>query len=292
MSKKQFLISSSQWLGALVLIILIVLAIVAINLIDKQEYDTVSSFAVDEQVAEQFLSNLKEEEKKQYVKYKQDTVTVYLHNFDPNKVDSLELLQLGFKSYQAHNLLQYRRKGGKINSKEKLKSIYGIDTDSLLYAKIEPYIIIPVVQKDTIKKSEYIAVKKDTILELNSCDTADLQLLRGIRSVTAKRIVKHRRDLGGYIRVEQLKEFEDLSYLSDSVLSCFIVDTSLITPIKVNHAPLKILVNHPYMNYTQAEELYNLRRNEVKLNSIDRLKKLKSFTDEDIEKLRPYLSFE
>ena len=289
MSKKSFIISKYQWIGALVLIILIALAIVAINIINDKEQESESKLVIDEHLAEQFLDNLKEKEKKQYVN--EDTITVNLHNFDPNKADSIELLQLSFKVYQAHNLLQYRRKGGKIQNKEKLLKIYGID--SVLYAKIEPYIVIPVVEKDTaVKKIEYIAAKKDTILELNSCDTTALQLLRGIRSATAKKIVRHRRELGGYMRVEQLKEFDDLSYLADSTLLCFTVDTSLITPIPVNHTPLKYLVNHPYINYTQAEELYNFRRSEVKLKNIDQLRKLKSFSAEDIEKLRPYLSFE
>ena len=48
--------------------------------------------------------------------------------FDPNVIDSVDMLRLGFQPYMAHNWLQYRRHGGKIYSIGKLRSIYGIDT--------------------------------------------------------------------------------------------------------------------------------------------------------------------
>ncbi len=46
--------------------------------------------------------------------------------------------------------------------------------------------------------------KKDTILDLNRCDTTELQYIRGIGRYTAMQIIKYREQLGGYYSPEQL----------------------------------------------------------------------------------------
>ena len=49
-------------------------------------------------------------------------------------------------------------------------------------------------------------VKKDTVLDLNHCDTTELQLLRGIGRFTALQIVRYREQLGGfYLYVNTLR---------------------------------------------------------------------------------------
>lgn len=49
-------------------------------------------------------------------------------------------------------------------------------------------------------------VKKDTILDLNHCDTTELQYIRGIGHFTAVQIIRYREQLGGYCSPEQLKD--------------------------------------------------------------------------------------
>ena len=61
--------------------------------------------------------------------------------FDPNKIDSLGLLSLGFSTYQAKNLLNYRRHGGCLKVKADLRKIYGM-TDSF-YRQLKPFVLIP-----------------------------------------------------------------------------------------------------------------------------------------------------
>ena len=41
-------------------------------------------------------------------------------------------------------------------------------------------------------------VKKDTIIDLNHCDTTDLQFIRGIGRYSAVQIIRYRDQLGGY----------------------------------------------------------------------------------------------
>ena len=72
--------------------------------------------------------------------YKRDTIAIQMQVFDPNTVDSMTLLHLGFKPWQAKNMLKYRAKGGKYRKKEDLKKLYGM-TDSM-YLALTPYIYI------------------------------------------------------------------------------------------------------------------------------------------------------
>ena len=50
--------------------------------------------------------------------------------------------------------------------------------------------------------------------------------------------------------------------------------------------------HHPYLRYEQAKAIYTLRRKNLKLRSIDDLRALPELTDEDLERIAPYLRFD
>ena len=230
--------------------------------------------------------------------YKRDTVVIRLQHFNPNTADSITLLQLGLKPWQVRNMLKYRAKKGVYRKKEDLKKLYGM-TDSI-YSILEPYIDIPKrdsIRKDSLKtdstliRPQYVSRKKDTILELNTADTATLQLIRGIGRYTAVKIVRYRSRLGGYADTSQLREIEDTEYMYwDSVIPHFIVNTDSIQRIRINQASVDRMQRHPYLSFTQAQAVYNLRRRYIRLNSIDDLKDL-PFTESELQRLEPYLDF-
>ena len=59
------------------------------------------------------------------------------------------------------------------------------------------------VWRDSVgMKSFAPRVKKDTILDLNHCDTAELQFIRGSGRYTASQIVQYRERLGGFYCLE------------------------------------------------------------------------------------------
>ena len=67
-------------------------------------------------------------QKKTYQKktYKKpEPVPLRLHYFDPNTADSLSLLELGLKPWQAKNLLRYREKGGRYREPADFRKLYG-----------------------------------------------------------------------------------------------------------------------------------------------------------------------
>lgn len=254
--------------------------------------------------------------------------TLILRSFDPNTADSLTLLHLGLKPWQIHNMMLYRAKNGRYRTPEDFHRLYGL-TDSAFHT-LRPYIAIDTLpfyeerlarqlrdslRRDSIR-AHYQALrdsthradslwrdslvgtrprheKRDTVLELNAADTSSLQFIRGIGRYTAVRIIKYRRELGGFASVGQLQDSEmQLPHaLADSILLHFTVCPDSIRPIRVNRASVEQLRKHPYINYRQADAIYTLRRRLLRLKSVTELEQLDCFSFHEIQRLTPYLDF-
>lgn len=219
------------------------------------------------------------------------------HIFDPNTADSIELLEQGFLPWQVGNMMKYRSKGGKWKKAEDVRKIYGVD--STFYAEIEPYILIndslfalPDSTKSDSSKLHF-TVKKDTIIELNSADTAELQLIKHIGSFTARQIVFYRERLGGFYNVRQLEEIKDLhADTYDKIKDSFTVDTTLIKTININRASVSQLGKHPYIRAQQAKAIYDYRRRQIKIKDLSEIQQLGIFDSEEWLRIRRYLSLE
>ena len=159
--------------------------------------------------------------------------------------------------------------------------------------------------RDSVGWSFAAHPKRDTVLDLNRCDTAELQLIRGIGPFTARRIVQYREALGGYYSPGQLKDEALLSILNsqfsilnsqfatiDSLLLHFTADPADVQMIRVNTADIETLNRHPYLRYTQAKAIYTLRRKKIRLSAVDDLRALPELPDSILRKIAPYLSFE
>lgn len=228
-------------------------------------------------------------DKKRFVAQKRERFV-----FDPNVIDSLDMLRLGFQPYMAHNWLQYRRHGGKIYSIGKLRSIYGIDTvlvDSLRDLAVFES-VNPIEKMDSVKY-----VRKEFFeFELNSADTTLLAKLPGIGSGRAKMIVNRRRELGGFYSVEQLKEIDAMpDSIVEALIPYIIIELDSVKLIDVNRASVKRLHRHPYISYYQAKAIYDLRwdkHHKGRIENLEDIRKLEVFTDEDFERVRWYLRME
>ena len=134
--------------------------------------------------------------------------------------------------------------------------------------------------------------KKDTVLDLNHCDTTELQYIRGIGRYTAVQIVQYRECLGGFYSPAQLTDevFGKLSL--DTLLQHFTADAKDIQCIDINRCSINTLQRHPYLRYEQAKAIYNLRRKQLKISSLEDLRSLPELTDSDIQRIAPYLCFD
>jgi competence ComEA-like helix-hairpin-helix protein len=296
-----FLLTGEQWLGLLILGLLIMGGMIAMKYLQPGVEpvtlveDSVKMNFEDYQTKQDSIYKAKWKKT-----YKRDTIEIRMQMFDPNTVDSITLLHLGFKPWQAKNMLKYRAKGGKYRKKEDMKKLYGM-TDSM-YVALEPYIHITQdsstvnsAQVDSTRmdsKPQWRNLKKDTILNLRTADTTELKMIRGIGSYRAKMIVRYREQLGGYARVEQMLEARGMDkVIADSILPHFYIDSVIVHKMPVNKMRPEVLSRHPYLNFEQAKSIYEYRRKHIRIKSADELKKIKGISPEDLEKILIYLDF-
>jgi competence ComEA-like helix-hairpin-helix protein len=305
-----FFLTSEQWLGLVLLVILVIGTLIAVKRLRPQE-DVEVGWSNDstkmEFVAYQFRQD--SIRKAQWKKtYKRDTIAIRLQVFDPNTADSSTLVHLGFKPWQAKNLLKYRAKGGRYRRPEDLKRLYGM-TDSM-YQTLQPYIQIVRTEVDSLRMDsmgrdslwrdttrydsmpKWQHVKKDTILNLRTADTTELKMIRGVGSYRAKQIVRYRDALGGFVRVEQLREVEGMELVADSVMKHFVLDSANVKQLNVNSMGVRQLSRHQYLRFEDAKAIYELRRRKIKLDSIEQLYELETMSEETIKKVAPYLNFD
>lgn len=305
-----FFLTSEQWLGLVLLVILVIGTLIAVKRLRPQE-DVEVGWSNDSTKMEFVAYQVRQDSirKAQWKKtYKRDTIAIRLQVFDPNTADSSTLVHLGFKPWQAKNLLKYRAKGGRYRRPEDLKRLYGM-TDSM-YQTLQPYIQIVRTEVDSLRMDsmgrdslwrdttrydsmpKWQHVKKDTILNLRTADTTELKMIRGVGSYRAKQIVRYRDALGGFVRVEQLREVEGMELVADSVMKHFVLDSANVKQLNVNSMGVRQLSRHPYLRFEDAKAIYELRRRKIKLDSIEQLYELETMSDETIKKVAPYLNFD
>lgn len=129
-------------------------------------------------------------------------------------------------------------------------------------------------------------------IPLNESDTTEWKKIPGIGSGYANRIVKFRDLLGGFASVDQLKEVYGVDDELFTKIRLYIHFDSHIKKLDVNNLSADQLRKHPYINYKQAKVIADLRQRKGRINSIKTLQMLDEFTEDDIRKLTPYLSFD
>jgi len=134
-------------------------------------------------------------------------------------------------------------------------------------------------------------VKGETI-DLNSATVETLKRLPGIGEEYAKRIYNYRRQLGGFISVEQIKEVQGFSGKRFDNISSYLVIKKSHERIKINSHSSDKLSGHPYINEKQLNSIIENRGKDKKITTMDELLELAGFTPRDIDRLSAYISFE
>lgn len=300
-----FLLTTEQWLGVALLVVMVIGTLVMVKHF-QPEKKVETSWTNDSTRAEftEYQANQDSIRKAEWKKkYPRDTIEIRMQMFDPNTADSTTLVHLGFKPWQAKNMLKYRAKGGKYRKAEDLKKLYGM-TDSM-YQALTPYIDIAKEKVDSLVRDslgvDSVRVdslpkwleKKDTVLNLRTADTTELKMIRGIGSYRARQIVRYREQLGGFTHVEQILEAKGMENVdSDSLLTHFFIDSVKVERMNVNVVGVKRLSRHPYLRFEQAQAIYELRRKKLRLDSIQQLQQIDGLDSKTVEKIAPYLNFD
>jgi DNA uptake protein ComE-like DNA-binding protein len=150
-------------------------------------------------------------------------------------------------------------------------------------------------QEKPEKRFENKFPKKDAsvTVELNSADTTSLKQLKGIGSAFAKRIIKFRESLGGFVKKEQLLEvygFDKEKY--DMIVSQINIDLSGVKKININSASVDDLHKHPYIDKKLAVKIFFQRVNHGSYSDVSDIEKLNLADDEVYSKIAPYLTIE
>ena len=111
--------------------------------------------------------------------------------------------------------------------------------------------------------------RRPLTVELNSADTTTLMLLHGIGPAFARRIVRYRDRLGGFVATEQLLEVYGFTpELLAHIAPHLALDSTIRSRLPVNSIPLKQFIKHPYVDYYFARDLVNLRSVNIAKNQM------------------------
>ncbi len=132
--------------------------------------------------------------------------------------------------------------------------------------------------------------KKSLSFELNTADSLDLVQLYNIGPVIARRILKYRSLLGGYVRKEQLREVYGIdSARYNDIAPHLTVDPSRITPIDINTADIDRMKRHPYLDYYQAKAIIRLREEKGAYAGVRDILNIPIIDSETFTRIEPYL---
>lgn len=209
-------------------------------------------------------------------------------SFDPNTASYNTLIKLGFAAKEANTLIKYRNNGGKFRQPADIKKIYGIEE-----GKAEKLIPFIEVKTDTTQKVRVIYPKQQkALIDINNCDSSSLVSLPGIGPVLSARIIKYRNLLGGFAKIEQIKEVYGLPEKTyDLIRGSIFADTLAITRINVNSADYKELARLLYFEKYEVTAILKYRDLMGRVTGITDLIENKLITKEKASKVEPYLRF-
>lgn len=210
-----------------------------------------------------------------------------IYPFNPNYLSDYRAYQLGIKPEALDRLLAFRKQGKYVNSAVEFKQVTGI-SDSLVQV-LSPYLKFPSwVNKATTKTSfkKKVFPKKD----LNTASAMDLQVVRGIGSKLAARIIKFRNYLQGFSFLEQCYDVYGLdSLVVKRLFERFEIQSRpAIEKKALDQISLNELRELPYINNQEARKIIALRTEKGKIGREELLEIFKGDTNK-VNRIMLYL---
>ncbi|MBL7705534.1 MAG: helix-hairpin-helix domain-containing protein [Taibaiella sp.] len=230
------------------------------------------------------------------------SVQQQLFTFDPNTASLNDLVRLGLRPKVAQTIINYRNKGGRFYKKEDFAKIYTLSEQD--YKRLLPYIKIsensprqyPAAAKNFSSRptsdssaSPYPQKQNKPVL-VNTAGPEELMQLRGIGNGYANRIIKYRDILGGYHKIEQLKEVYGMTdSLYEAIKPFIVIEPQHIKTIAINSASEQELYKHPYIR-KMAKYVISYRNEIGGFKQVEDFKQVPLINEEIYRKIVPYLS--
>jgi len=131
----------------------------------------------------------------------------------------------------------------------------------------------------------------NTVIEVNTADSADFTNFPLISPKVARTIVRFRNALGGYYKIEQLHEVYGMDTVAYYSLVNYVkLDASKVQRININKANEKELAHHPYIRKNLAKAIVHYRKENGHFARIHDIMKVDGIDKELYDKLSPYIS--
>jgi DNA uptake protein ComE-like DNA-binding protein len=129
-------------------------------------------------------------------------------------------------------------------------------------------------------------------ISFDDADSIVLQIVPGIGSAIAGRIIKFRDAIGGLHSSEQLLDVYGMSpEVMKRVYEYFEFKPGIKVKININSADVQNLAAHPYINYGSAKVIVAYREHHGPYRVADDLLKVKIFSQEWIDRIKPYITY-
>jgi competence protein ComEA len=211
-----------------------------------------------------------------------------LFAFNPNMATMDELTRLGFSERLMKGLMNYRSKGGEFRVKADVRKLYGMD--SIFFQRLRPFIQLP--EKIAFEKKVVSVKNEPALFNLNQADTAQFQMVYGVGPVLAKRIVKYRERLGGFMSSNQLYEVYGLDSIAVGHIlkKSFLAGSDSLKKLNINKADEKMLSSHPYFSKKIARAIVTYRFQHGDYHSVGDLRGVNVLDEKTLTKIYPYLT--
>jgi len=136
------------------------------------------------------------------------------------------------------------------------------------------------------------SIPQKSRIDINNSDSATLVRLTGIGPVLSVRIIKYRRLLGGFARIEQLKEVYGLPEETfETIKGRVFADSTVIIRININSAGYKELSRFPYFEKYEITAILKYREINGRITGMADLTDNKLITIEKAKKVGPYFKY-
>lgn len=205
---------------------------------------------------------------------------------NPNYLSDYQGYRLGLSPGAMDRLQAYRRGGGRIYTSATFRQVTGISDSA--YALLQEQLYYPYPPRNRARPPK----KRLPVLELNTATEVQLMEVQGIGPVLARRILRFREALGGFMDASQLY---DVYGLDPQVAARAIKRFRVGKPPEVhkpslNTAPVAELARLPYLSWEMAREIVRYRERHGPFLKLSQLQEVPGIPADKIERIGLYLA--